>query len=59
MQKCLDNIYDLDTPATTTRTITLKVKLKPDDAGRWKTDTAMTVKSWLMKNLPDAAIVIA
>ena len=32
LQKCLDNIYDLDTPATTSRTITLKVKLKPDDA---------------------------
>jgi hypothetical protein len=32
LQKCLDNIYDLGTPATTTRTITLRVKLKPDDA---------------------------
>lgn len=32
LQKCLDNIYDMDTPATTTRTITLKVKLKPDDS---------------------------
>lgn len=32
LQKCLDNIYDMDTPATSARTITLKVKLKPDDA---------------------------
>lgn len=32
LQKCIDNIFDLDTPATTARTITLKVKLKPDEA---------------------------
>jgi len=35
------------------------VALIPVDAGRWKTDTAMMVKSWLVKNLPDGAIVIA
>lgn len=33
--------------------------LIPVDAGRWKTDTAMSVAAWLKRNLPDTAVVIA
>lgn len=35
------------------------VALIPVDAGRWKTDTAMMVRDWLVKNLPDGTKVIA
>lgn len=35
------------------------VALIPVDAGRWKTDTALTVADWLKKNLPETAVVIA
>jgi hypothetical protein len=35
------------------------VALIPVDAGRWKTDTAMQVRNWLQKNLPDETTVIA
>jgi hypothetical protein len=36
-----------------------QVSLIPVDAGRWKTDTAMMVRAWLVKNLPDGTKVIA
>lgn len=35
------------------------VALIPVDAGRWKTDTALMVRSWLEKNLPDGVTIIA
>lgn len=51
LQKCLDNIYDLNTPATNSRTITLKVRLKPDDA-RIKIASTFTCDSHLAQPLP-------
>lgn len=36
-----------------------QVSLIPVDAGRWKTDTAMMVRNWLIKNLPEGTKVIA
>lgn len=33
--------------------------LIPVDAGRWKTDTALSVAAWLKKRLPDSAVIIA
>lgn len=51
LQKCLDNIYDLDTPATTIRTITLKVKLKPDEA-RIKIQSEFSCDSSLAQPFP-------
>jgi hypothetical protein len=35
------------------------VALIPVDAGRWKTDTALMVRSWLEQNLPEGTVVIA
>lgn len=35
------------------------VALIPVDAGRWKTDTSMTVRLWLEKNLPEGTTIIA
>jgi hypothetical protein len=35
------------------------VALIPIDAGRWKTDTALTVRLWLEKNLPEGTTIIA
>lgn len=55
LQKCLDNIYDLDTPASTTRTITLKVKLKPDDA-RIKITSEFSCDSSLAQPFPIADV---
>lgn len=51
LQKCLNNIFDMDTPATTARTITLKVKLKPDDA-RIKIGAEFTCDSSLAQPHP-------
>lgn len=51
LQKCLNNIYDLDTPAMATRTITLKVKLKPDEA-RIKILSKFTCDSDLAQPFP-------
>jgi hypothetical protein len=46
LQKCLNNIFDLETSATASRTISLKVKLKPDDA-RIKIHSTFTCDSSL------------
>ncbi len=35
------------------------VALIPVDAGRWKTDTALMVRTWLKNNLPEGTTIIA
>lgn len=51
LEKCLNNIHDIDTPALATRTITLKVKLKPDHA-RAKIESEFSCDSSLAQPYP-------
>ena len=53
--KCLNNIYDLGTEARANRTITLKVKMKPDDA-RIKIATEFTCESSLAQPFPATGV---
>ncbi len=51
LRKCLDNIYDLNTPATASREIKLNVRMKPDDS-RTRIASEFTCESKLAQPHP-------